>query len=782
MFKKAILFLGSALCLGVANAQTAAQPCGTDQHHKQQVSLFPQISATQAQLEQDIKASMQRYVEQMFNERRNIAGKGTAVGDWAKIIGYNPDTTVYHIPVVVHIIHNYGSEYISDEKVYQMITDMNEYYLTLNSDISQVIAPFKPYIGKANIVFHLATKDPSGQPTTGVTRRYTWQTAGGDELAKFDQWPTDRYLNIWSELRIGRPIRSGIVAAYSRFPSDGFVNPFGDGIISNSLFIGDGGSTIAHEAGHFLNLLHVWNSNDSGACEAKVTCGDDAVDDTPPTRGHFSGECPGHGCDLFERTCDTPYKKNYTLNGNSVTIDFPDTVNTQNIMDYSDCTNMFTMGQVARMRATLESISTNRYKLISKSTLYATGIWDTVNNTAIARPSLAPVADFSVPRNFICVGSSLPITNRSWRNTLTGVNWSFGSTSTPATSTNLGQTLPVNVTFKQTGWANVELTANSSAGSNTITRSDLIYVADTVATSPINYYQEFTAGGDVNKYPIFNYYKFNDYRWEVVNNVGLYDQSCIMYHNYDPRPFGSFNNAIQSPGGNFSDFFTPAFDLTGSTFAANCNLTFFSAGAFRTTHTDLMNDSLVISYSTDCGITWRRVSALTKGALGSNNVNVPFVPVMPQQWKLQGMAIPALAKSSKTYFRFRFYTGSDNGDNAGGYPWGTGNNFYLDRIHISNNSLSRLEVNNPMLTANGMTLAPNPTNGSAVLTIKGGDNSVAQINVTDITGKVVYRTEARLDNTITQVEIPGSYISVKGIYMVHVVSNGTARTQKLVVY
>ena len=81
-----------------------------------------------------------------------------------------------------------------------------------------------------------------------------------------------------------------------------------------------------------------------------------------------------------------------------------------------------------------------------------------------------------------------------------------------------------------------------------------------------------------------------------------------------------------------------------------------------------------------------------------------------------------------------------------------------------------------------MTLYPNPTNGGATLTIHGGDNSLAEVNVTDITGKVVYRTETRLAAEQTQVEIPATNVAVKGIYMVHVIANGKSQTQKLVVY
>ncbi len=44
--------------------------------------------------------------------------------------------------------------------------------------------------------------------------------------------------------------------------------------------------TLTHEAGHWLSLSHTW-----GDGEINVACGDDAVSDTPETKGHFS-TCP----------------------------------------------------------------------------------------------------------------------------------------------------------------------------------------------------------------------------------------------------------------------------------------------------------------------------------------------------------------------------------------------------------------------------------------------------------------------------------------------------------
>lgn len=798
MFKKAILSFSAALCLGggVSFAQTKA-PCTTDQHHKDQLRQFPQIADVQAQLEKEVE----NYVQyQMFGvlPKNNLAGKGTSVWDTVSSY-YRIDTAKeYHIPIVVHIVHNYGTEYISDNKVYEMIKRLNVYYNKRNADTSDVIRPFKQYIGNAKITFHLATKDPFGQPTTGITRHYSYTTNGGDEYAKTGQWPANRYLNIWSENRIGRPIQGGIVAAYSRFPSDGYVNPYGDGIISNSQFIGSTENTIEHEIGHYLNLLHVWNSNNAGACLGPS--GDDAVDDTPPTRGHFSGVSASCGCPLYDTLYSLNYSKTYQYDSPTIfdttyvprpsnpsikdtvitprkitaTVDFPDTNNVQNIMDYSDCTRMFTKGQVMRMRATLESNTTTRPNLTTDSNLFITGAWKDLNGTPATTPDLAPIADFSVNRNFICATqTNVTFTNRTWRDTATA-EWTLVN-GNPATSTSTSTLI---ATFSQPGWADISLKANSNAGTNTIQRKDLVYIANPTAVPAEGYFQEFNDGTDLDQYPIFNYYN-NSYKWEFFKNAGFYDNTCIKFNNYDPRPAGSLTNMTQTPNGNYSDFFTRGFDVTGPAFSSNANLTFYYAGAYRIINPSLMNDSLVVSYSSDCGSNWVRLGAISKGAISTYGTSeAPFVPSWMGNWKFNGFALPAAAKTSRVFFRFRYYSGTDNGSLTG-YEWGTGNHFYLDRIHISGYNVG---VNGIEPGPDGISVAPNPTQSGAVVTIKGGDNSAAVINVTDITGKLVYQTEINLAKDINSVEIPADRIAVKGMYLVNVTSNGNKQTRKLVVY
>lgn len=253
-----------------------------------------------------------------------------------RILGARGMMEVITIPVVVHVVFNSPNQNISDEQIASQIKILNADYRLQNPDIDLVPDPFKPLRADAMIEFQLAVRDPQGQPTTGITRTRTREASFGvtDEV-KFsstggqDAWPTDRYLNIWvCNL-------SNSILGYAQFPggppeTDGVVilyTAFGDIGTAASPF--DKGRTTTHEVGHWLNLRHIWG-DDFGACT-----GSDDVEDTPNQANSNFGK------PTFPRiTC-----------GNG-----PDGDMFMNYMDYvdDDAMFMFSIGQAARMRATLE--------------------------------------------------------------------------------------------------------------------------------------------------------------------------------------------------------------------------------------------------------------------------------------------------------------------------------------------------------------------------------------------------------------------------------------------
>jgi PKD repeat protein len=217
-------------------------------------------------------------------------------------------TTVYIIPIVFHIIHQNGTENISDAQVIDEVNILNRDYRYLNyADTAAILAPFKPLAADCFIEFRLAQLDPNGNCTNGIDRIYSHKTNAADDGSKLNQWPRDKYLNVWVVKTIG----TAGVAGYAYYPAAvaGPLFPY-DGVLILSDYIGSVGSgsaftsrALTHEIGHYLNLQHPWGNNN----DPNVACGDDLVSDTPPTKGHLS-------CSAAD--LNTPYCTINTINAN----------------------------------------------------------------------------------------------------------------------------------------------------------------------------------------------------------------------------------------------------------------------------------------------------------------------------------------------------------------------------------------------------------------------------------------------------------------------------------
>jgi hypothetical protein len=238
------------------------------------------------------------------------------------------------IKTVVHVVWKRQAENISEAQIKSQIAVLNRDFSATNTDKSKVPAPWKGLIGNPQVKFELASRDPDGKPTNGITRTKT--TAGpfgaGDAIKSSSRggkspWPTTRYLNIW----VGN--LAGGLLGYAQFPggparTDGVVilhSAFGTQGTATQPF--HKGRTTTHEVGHFLNLFHIWG--DTLDCSGGDKCGD-----TPNAEG------PNFGKPKFPHvTCH---------NG-------PNGDMFMNYMDYVDdeAMVMFTAGQVSRMNATL---------------------------------------------------------------------------------------------------------------------------------------------------------------------------------------------------------------------------------------------------------------------------------------------------------------------------------------------------------------------------------------------------------------------------------------------
>ena len=108
------------------------------------------------------------------------------------------------IPVVVHVVYKTDEQNISDEQIKSQIEVLSADYRKKNADLSSVPGVFQPVVADVRIEFSLATTDPNGNPTSGITRTQTSVASFSDDDAVkstatggADPWPRDTYLNIW---------------------------------------------------------------------------------------------------------------------------------------------------------------------------------------------------------------------------------------------------------------------------------------------------------------------------------------------------------------------------------------------------------------------------------------------------------------------------------------------------------------------------------------------------------------------------------------------------------
>ncbi len=173
---------------------------------------------------------------------------------------------------------------------------------------------------------------------------------------------------------------------------------------------------------------------------------------------------------------------------------------------------------------------------------------------------------------------------------------------------------------------------------------------------------------------------------------------------------------------------------------------------------------------------WTKLTIVSKGGLDNKGLqSTYYTPSSASDWSSMGILLPAAAKTSYTVFRFRYLPG--NSVTLYG-KYGGGNNFYMDRLtfapwpaYVSNVKMGNVDV----------AVVPNPTNGDAYVVVKDADNTEAQVIVTDVTGKVVYKTTEQVTGNQARILIPHAVISVSGMYIVQTITGNQAHTQKLIV-
>jgi PKD repeat protein len=586
--------------LNAAQSQTGLKHCGADEMRIATLKQHPEVA----------KAVVKRDVQLEAHTAAFVAGQGKS-----------PSTAIYVIPVVFHVIHNYGVENISDAQLKDGLDIVNKTFNKTHPNTASIIPAFQGIHANCDIEFRLATKDPSGNCHSGINRVASPLTSSGDHRVKgLIHWPPTQYLNVYVVANAAG------LAGHAVWPSDADTMPSWDGIVLSHNYVGTIGTSnltqsvaFAHECGHFLNLHHIWGGNNVPnfyyypCADPGKDCNiDDLVADTPPTIGW-------QGCNLSGASC-----------GNVVD-------NVQNAMDYSYCNIMFTQGQKARMQACLTSTVAGRNNLWQTANLVATG----VSSAVLCR------AAFSSDKRLICPGNSIAFVNTSYHGAVSSYSWKFQGGS-PATSTAANPT----VSYAAAGTYSVELTV--SDGSTTLTTSKQQYVIVQTTTASVAY--PFTEGfetlTDLNSGGWFTNNLDSSGTWKLTNAAASGGSKSAMIHNFSTTLNGR------------DELYSKPINLSGAT---SLNLSFKYAFARKDTSN---HDQLQVFCMSSCnGATVQRLS-LTGGALETTTLKSnDFVPTS-SEWKTATTLIPSFLWTNAFRMKFVF---SSNG----------GNNIYIDDINLA---------------------------------------------------------------------------------------------------
>ena len=484
-------------------------------------------------------------------EQRAIAEQADARLEWEtrNFLDANRDELIV-IPVVFHVIHYNGPENISDEQVLSGIEVMNRDFRKLNPDADDVISEFEGIAADSEIEFRLAQIDPQGDCHTGINRIVSPLTYdGGGEVKDLIQWPRNSYLNIWVVEDANG------AAGYSLYPGsvNGAQGAGNDGIVVAHDYTGNIGTsnnyrsrTLTHEAGHWMNLRHLWgNSNSPGDSE---NCDmDDQVSDTPVTSGWTSCNVNGSTCGSLD--------------------------NVQNYMEYSYCGRMFSEGQRTRMRAAMNSGVAQRNQLWTPENLEETGV------------NLEPIlceARFGASRQTICVGDTVQFFDDSYHG-VTGWAWEFGD------GNSANDQNPLH-TFDEPGNYDVTLTVSNGGNEVSLTELGFIQVLDPDGMS-LPFTENFEAEELDDNWFMVDVSNDGD-GWEVTSVAGYTGEQSLRIHNW--------SNNVEF---NRDQLISQAMDISE---AELIQVTYKWAYCYKGNNEDEddTDDRLKVYASPNCGETW----------------------------------------------------------------------------------------------------------------------------------------------------------------------------------
>ena len=590
---------------GYAFSQDPLLHCGADEMRISALKQKPEVAKAVIKREAQLESFTKEFIQ---NTNSPLAAKTTSAA-------------TYVIPVVFHVIHNYGPENISDAQLKDGLDIVNKTFRKQHPNNSSIVAAFQAIHADCDIEFRLAQRDPNGNCHSGINRVASSLTSSGDHRIKsLIHWPPTQYLNVYVVANAAG------LAGHAVWPSDADTIPLWDGIVLSHNYVGTIGTSnltqsvaFAHECGHFLNLHHIWGGNNVPnfyyypCADPNKDCNiDDLVADTPPTIGWQT-------CNLNGASC-----------GNTVD-------NVQNAMDYSYCNIMFTEGQKTRMQACLNSSIAGRNNLWQTANLMATGVY-----------TAAPLckADFSSNKKVICPGNTVAFANTSYNGSFTSIEWTFPG-GTPSTSSVANPT----ITYSAPGSYSVGLKVKNGTDSASITRLNYIAVQAATGTG-LPYMENFETVATLNGTEWLTNNLDTSNTWELTNTAAFSGTKSIMINNYSSTVDGK------------DELYSRPINLTG---ASGLSVNFKYAFARKDTSN---KDQLQFFAIANCnGTTIQRFSAIGAQLETVPVQNTPFYPVQPSEWKSGTATLLSIFMTNNFRMKFVF---SHSG----------GNNLFIDDINI----------------------------------------------------------------------------------------------------
>ncbi len=579
------------------------------------------------------------------------------------------NTTVYQIPVVVHVFHKgepVGSGVnLSEERVLAQIDSLNADFRRQNADTINTPTEFLPVAADIEVEFVLAKQDPGGNPTNGIIRlqgsRDVYRANSHRPLLRSESfWPASNYLNIYV-------LDLQAFLGYASFPLvtlEGIINDpedyIFDGVLVDYQYFGVNpsapsfesfGRTLTHEIGHYLGLRHIWGD---GGCTI-----DDFVDDTPLAdndNGDYSSPC----------TFPNPDDSQVCQSGEPEMF--------QNYMDYTDdvCMNLFTEGQKTRMRTIMDN-APNRTSLINSP--------GRLEPTKFSN-DLAAIAILN-PKNSLCNSSTEPalIVSNFGNNEITTYDVQLLIDGTP-TSTPV--TVPVTLQPNQSDTTTFSMESisvattisfqvsnvNSTTDGNPSNNAVSVFVSS-VSSNSLPFIEDFEGtpqilGGLGTNHP-----------WEVTNAPKeLSTNQALVFKAYNNTAWHDERVIIKTPILDLTDI--SAGDLLFSFAHANPPQSFY--------------DGLMVKASVDCGETFDDVifSSFGPDLSTAGESDNYFTPSNQLDWMDTLINITDYKDIDGVQFAFVGINGS-------------GNNIYLDNIQILEanlfeNDIKPISLQAPLLT------------------------------------------------------------------------------------